>query len=100
MNDDPAATAVKAAPALPAWDPAWNKELASLYFSGTINTFVFFGNVHDLVPCEKDGRASFVSLPDFLATQVFGTWDVTLAYDLGRGLRPVAGDDGKRLQTM
>jgi len=100
MSSDSASTEAKAAPVLPDWYPAWTKELADLYFSGTINTFVLYGNVHDLVPCKKNGGAAFVSLPDFLATQVFGAWDVTLSYDLGRGLRPVAGDDAKRLQGM
>lgn len=97
---NPAASTAKAAPALPAWYPAWTKELAELYFSGTINTFVLYGNVHDLVRSQADDSTSFVSLPDFLSSQVFGTWDVTLSYDLGRGLRAVAGDNGKRLQAM
>jgi len=91
---------LKPAPVLPDWYPAWTKELADLYFSGTINTFVLYGNVHDLVRTRNGGGTSFVSLSDFLATQVFGAWDVTLSYDLGRGLRPVAGDDAKRLQGM
>jgi AAA+ superfamily predicted ATPase len=93
-------SAAKPAPALPDWYPAWSRELADLYYSGTINTFVLHGNVHDLVRCRQNGVTTFVSLPDFLATQVFGAWDVTLSYDLGRGLRPVAGDDGPRLQGM
>lgn len=100
MNGDPAASAAKPAPVLPDWYPAWTKELADLYFSGTINTFVLYGNVHDLVRNQRGGSTSFVSLSDFLATQVFGAWDITLSYDLGRGLRPVAGDDAKRLQAM
>jgi AAA+ superfamily predicted ATPase len=95
MNHD-----AKSAPALPQWHPAWSKELAELYFSGTINTFVLYGNVHDLVRSRKDGKTAFISLPDFLATQVFGAWDVTLSYDLGRGMRAVAGDDAPRLAGM
>ena len=95
MNDVP-----KPATALPDWHPAWSKELAELYYSGTINTFVLYGNVHDLVRSRKDGQTAFVSLSDFLATQVFGAWEVTLSYDLGRGLRAVAGDDGPRLSAM
>lgn len=90
----------KPVPALPPWYPTWSKSLADLYFSGTINTFVLHGNVHDLIPCEKNGAKTFVSLGDFLATHLFGTWDVTLSYDLGRGLRPVCGDDSARLQRM
>jgi AAA+ superfamily predicted ATPase len=98
MSSDSALLAAKEAPLLPAWYPGWTKELAELYFSGTINTFVLYGNVHDLVPSNGEGT-SFVSLADFLATQVFGAWDITLSYDLGRGLRPVAGNDSKRLQA-
>src|SRR3954471_22826810 len=100
MTTDAPTIAAKPAPVLPDWYPAWTKELAELYFSGTINTFVLYGNVHDLVRCKNGDSTTFVSLADFLATQVFGAWDVTLSYDLGRGLRPVAGDDAKRLQAM
>ncbi len=100
MTTDAAIPATKAPPTLPDWYPAWSKELAGLYFSGTINTFVLYGNVHDLVRIKSGDTNSFVSLGDFLATQLFGTWDITLSYDLGRGLRPIAGDDSKRLQGM
>lgn len=97
MSDD---VTPKSAPILPEWYPAWTKSLAELYYSGTINTFVLHGNVHDLIPCEQGGATTFIGLTDFLATQVFGAWDVALSYDLGRGLRPVAGADGARLQRM
>lgn len=100
MNHDSTTAIAKPTPAVPHWYPPWTKELADLYFSGTINTFVLFGNVHDLVPCRADDSTSFVDLPDFLATQVFGAWDVILSYDLGRGLRVLAGSDNKRLQSM
>jgi AAA+ superfamily predicted ATPase len=100
MSAEPLPQTAKPAPALPDWYPPWTKELAELYFSGTINTFVLHGNVHDLVRCGDAANASYVSLADFLATQVFGAWDITLGYDLGRGLRPLAGDDPKRLQAI
>jgi len=100
MTLNPATSSQKPAPVLPEWYPPWTKELVDLYFSGTIDMFVLYGNVHDLVRCKGGEGTSFISLPDFLATQVFGSWDVTLSYDLGRGLRPVAGDDSKRLQNM
>ena len=98
MSAEVASLPAKATPILPDWYPAWTKELAELYFSGTINTFVLYGNVHDLVRCKSGDSTTFINLSDFLATQVFGAWDVTLSYDLGRGLRPIAGDDAKRLQ--
>ena len=88
------------APALPDWFPAWARQLADLYFSGTTCLFVLHGNVHDLVRCPTADGETYVSLGEFLATQVFGSWDVVLHYDLARGLRPLAGGDPKRLQGM
>lgn len=94
-------SAVDPSSSLPAWSPTWAKELADLYFSGTINTFVLHGGVHDLVrQSAADGKDRFTSLSDFLASQVFGSWDIVLSYDLGRGLQPLAGADSKRLQQM
>ena len=100
MTPEPATLSTKPSPALPEWYPAWSKELANLYFSGTINTFVLYGNVHDLVRTKSGDTTSFISLNDFLATKLYGSWDIALSYDLGRGLRPIAGDDSKRLQGM
>ena len=47
---DAAPAVQKANPAekLPAWYPAWARELADLYFSGTTCLFILHGNVHDL----------------------------------------------------
>src|SRR5437660_7523895 len=87
-------------PELPAWFPAWARELAELYFSGTTCLFVLHGNVHDLIRCPGGGEDIYCNLAEFLATQLFGSWDVVLHHDLGRGLRPLAGGDGKRLQSM
>ena len=90
----------KRGPELPRWYPPWARRLADLYFSGTTCLFVVHGNVHDLIRCPAAGGESYCSLPEFLATQVFGSWDVVLQYDQARGLRPSAGDDPKRLQGM
>ena len=68
-------SATTAKPNLPAWHPAWARDLAETYYSGTISMFVLHGNVHDLVRVPKDdGTDVYLSLSDFLATQVFGTW--------------------------
>ena len=75
--------------------------MADLYFGGSTCLFVLHGNVHDLVRCtERDGTERFVSLSEFLATQVFGSWDVVLGYDLAHGFRALCGSDRKRLQKM
>jgi AAA+ superfamily predicted ATPase len=85
---------------LPGWYPAWAKELAELYFSGTTCVFVLHGNVHDLIRCPGDGEDHYCSLSEFLTTQVFGRWDVVIGHDLSRGLRPQAGSDAERLRSM
>ena len=96
----PSAKAVSAADKLPGWYPAWARELADLYFSGTTSLFILHGNVHDLVRCSGDDDGGYCDLAEFLATQIFGKWDLVLGYDLSQGLRPQAGRDAKRLQTM
>lgn len=85
--------------AVPNWFPDWAAELSERYFSGSTSLFVLHGNVHDVVPLAADGSA-YGGLPDFLAEQVFGRWDLVLYYDLARGLRVFAGRDGARLKEM
>jgi AAA+ superfamily predicted ATPase len=89
--------------ALPAWYPPWALATADLYFSGTTSVFVLHGNTYDLVPLgdlDAPDRAAFGGIPEFLAEQLFGRWDLILHYDLGRGLRVFAGRDEKRLKEM
>jgi AAA+ superfamily predicted ATPase len=74
--------------------------LAELYYSGTTCLFVLHGNVYDLVRTEQGTGAAYCSLSEFLATQVFGSWDIVLHYDLAGGLRALAGPDPARLQKM
>lgn len=85
---------------LPVWYPAWARDLAESYFSGTTCLFILHGNVHDLVCCPDGGDDAYCSLTEFLATQVFGTWDLVLGYDLSQGLRPQAGRNAERLRAM
>lgn len=88
------------AASLPQWYAQWARELADLYFSGTVCLFVLHGNVHDLV-CDRDsGQDRYRNLVDFLSCSLFGSWDVILRHDLGHGLRPAAGSDRERLQRM
>jgi len=96
----PPGKAAGAAGKLPAWYPGWARELADLYFSGTTCLFILHGNVHDLVRSTDGQEDAYCSLSEFLATQVFGTWDLVLGCDLSQGLRPQAGRDAGRLQSM
>ncbi|MFV1959005.1 MAG: ATP-binding protein [Planctomycetota bacterium] len=100
LPEDPAAPqAPVPSRRLPKGYPAWAHELADLYFSGTTSMFLLHGNVHDFV---RGGAAeeAYLGLSPFLASRLFGSWDVVLRYDLARGLRPYAGRDRKRLGSM
>lgn len=97
----PDAPAPASAGTLPEWYPAWARSLAELYFSGTTCLFVLHGNVHDLIRCPgEQGATAYCNLPEFLASQVFGSWDVVLQYDLAKGIRAAAAGDSARLKPM
>jgi AAA+ superfamily predicted ATPase len=85
---------------LPAWFPPWASQLAELYFSGTTAAFVLHGNTYDYVRMGEPGSVRYGTLAEFLAEQLFGRWSLALHYDLGRGLRVLAGRDARRLQDM
>ena len=85
---------------VPNWYPAWAREFADLYFTGTTCLFVIHGNVHDLIARGETEGSDYGDLPDFISTQLFGSWDVVLRFDLSQGLRLYAGSDGARLGRM
>ncbi len=85
---------------LPRWSAAWATHLAELYFSGTTSAFVLHGNTYDYAPLGNDQEARYGVLSEFLAEQLFGRWALVLHYDLGRGLRVLAGRDERRLKEM
>lgn len=88
------------AAAVPRWFPAWAREFADLYYAGSTSLFVFHGNVHDLIRQDAGEPGTYGSLADFLATQLFGTWDIVLIHDLSYGLRMAAGTNRDRLRQM
>ena len=65
--------------------PRWARDFADQYFAGTTCLFVFHGNVHDLVRLDDGQPGSYGTVADFLATQLFGTWDIVLIHDLSHG---------------
>lgn len=85
---------------LPDGYPSWANELAERYFAGTAALFILHGNVHDLVCIRSGAGSSYGRLADFLATKIFGEWDIVVHYDLANGLRPRCGNDSQRLHGM
>ncbi|RJO63933.1 MAG: ATP-binding protein [Myxococcales bacterium] len=82
--------------------PDWARELAASYVAGATHFFILHGNVHDFqfIPEPTQGEAEFPLLPDFLATRLFGQWDIVLHYDLTSPPRPLTGPSSKRLAKM
>ncbi len=91
---------VSKASALPTHFASWATQLAELYFSGTTSTFILHGNTFDMVRAGAEPDLRYLGLADFLAEQLFGRWDLVIHYDLARGLRCLAGTNGKRLADM
>ncbi len=71
--------------------PGWVDQLVEAHGSGTSQTYILHGNVNDLVCFGKGNGTDYVMLPEFLASQVFGNWDMVIYYDQVRGPRAMAG---------
>ncbi len=65
--------------------PDWAQEFAQKYLSRTINQFILHGNVHDLVPLDRENN-SFVRLKTFLSEEFFGARDYVIFYDRSSGI--------------
>jgi len=86
----------KVAP-FPPWFPAWARDLGRTYYSGTTTMFLLHGNVDDLIRSETRDGVDYGVLPDFLGSQIFGSWDVVLYYDMTRPPRALTGSSKERL---
>jgi AAA+ superfamily predicted ATPase len=67
--------------------PPWAAEMRDLFRSGSSAQFILHGNVFDVVPYGRQ----LLSLPAFLDTVMFGSYDVVLHYDRSRGVRATRG---------
>ena len=81
---------------LQGWFPIWTQQLAAAHASGVSQTFIIHGNVDDLIRVEhRDGSVSYSMLAEFLASQVFGTWDAVINYDQVHGPRALASNQSR-----
>ncbi|MBN2528956.1 MAG: ATP-binding protein [Deltaproteobacteria bacterium] len=79
--------------------PDWADELRRAHAGGIRQLFVLHGNVGDLVGYESGGELKYSQLSEYLATQLFGSFDAALYYDQVRGPRAMAGSQ-KRLNAI
>ena len=84
----------------PEWFPPWARELGRVYYAGNTSMFALHGNVDDLIRVDDKEQVDYRVLPEFLASQIFGSWDVVLYYDMTRAPRALAGKSKDRLQEM
>ena len=77
--------------------PRWAVEMRDLFRSGSSAQFLLHGNIFDTVPA--NGR--LLSVPLFLESVMFASYDVVLRYDRSRGVRATRGaeDWGEWLQS-
>ena len=85
--------------------PEWAGQLAKKYLSRTLNQFIIYGNVHDLVPVGHETDKKYLRLKTFMAEEFFGARDIVVFYDRASGIyfrdqdsqrdfsRAVAGQD-------
>ncbi|MFT5515689.1 MAG: SpoVK/Ycf46/Vps4 family AAA+-type ATPase [Rhodothermales bacterium] len=65
--------------------PKWARDFARRYLTKTINQFILYGNVRDLVPT-GDADEPYGSLRDFMVDDLFASRDVVLFYDRSSGI--------------
>lgn len=86
-EETPVPEAVSALERYTAHYPRWAKEFARKYFTKTINQFVLYGSVRDLVATLDDNKEpTYVSLRDFLTNDLFASRDIVVFYDRSAGI--------------
>jgi AAA+ superfamily predicted ATPase len=79
--------------------PKWSSSLQEAWTEGKKQMFILHGNVFDIVGYEQNKVIEYRTLPDFLASQVFGTFDSVLYFDQVRGPKVLAYSKA-RLEKM
>ncbi len=65
--------------------PDWARDFARRYLTKTINQFILYGNVRDLVPTGDD-ETPYSSLRDFMVEDLFASRDIVIFYDRSSGI--------------
>ncbi len=95
-EEAPAPAAVSALERYTAHYPRWAKEFARKYFTKTLNQFILYGNVRDLIPTVDDNdETTYVSLREFLKQDLFAARDIVVFYDRSAGIHFVDQESQK-----
>ncbi len=78
--------------------PDWVQYIWDAHLGGSSQTFILHGNVNDLIPIRNKAEIDYAMLPEFIATQVFGAWDIVLYYDQVRGPRSITRSQSKLIK--
>jgi AAA+ superfamily predicted ATPase len=70
--------------------PGWAAEMRDLFRSGSVSQFILHGNVFDVVPAQGD---RLLPLKQYLDEVMFGSYDVIIHFDRGKGVRLTRGAD-------
>lgn len=72
--------------------PPWSESIRRLYLSGAANQFVLHGNVADRLLVPAAAGVTIGNLADFLTNEQLRRFDLVLSYELGSGIRILAGE--------
>ena len=75
--------------------PDWLQYIWDAHMGRSSQMFILHGNVNDIISIENEKGVTYSMLPEFLASQVFGTWDIIAYYDQVRGPRALASNKSK-----
>ncbi|MBL9160664.1 MAG: ATP-binding protein [Verrucomicrobiales bacterium] len=73
--------------------PTWSETIRRLYLSGAANQFILHGNVADRLLVPGGSGPSTGSLTDFLTKEQLRRFDIVIGFELGSGVRVLAGEE-------
>jgi len=73
----------------------WVQTMWDAHIGRSSQMFILHGNVNDIISIDNEKGVVYSMLPEFLASQLFGIWDIVAYYDQVRGPRALASNKSK-----
>lgn len=67
--------------------PEWVYEIKRKYLSENVAQFILHGNINDYVRVEREGKAQYMRVREFINKELFRGRDIVLSYDRAAGIR-------------